>query len=97
VPVCMKDYATDEHLVTRVDPVFAERTFNPVPVRIIIGKDGTVKHVHFLSAFPGQAKAIADALKKWKFKPYLVDGQPAEVETGIMFGRARHVVTSSVE
>jgi hypothetical protein len=90
VPACVKDYARDENVITRVDPVFTERTFNPVPVRIIIDKGGKVKHIHFLSAFPDQAKVIADALKQWKFKPYFRSGQPVEVETGIMFGRGPH-------
>jgi len=88
VPVCIQDYARDENLVARVDPVLTEPRFNPIPVRIIIDREGNVKHIHFLSAFPGQAKAIADALSQWKFRPYLRDGQPVEVETGILFGRA---------
>jgi hypothetical protein len=89
-PVCVKDYANDENLITRVDPVFTEHRFNPVPVRIIVDKEGNVKHIHFLSAFPDQAKAISDALKQWKFKRYMRGGQPAEVETGIMFGRVSY-------
>jgi hypothetical protein len=88
VPVCIKDYANGENVMERVDPVFAERRFNPVPVRIVIDKEGKIKHVHFLSAFPDQAKAITDALFQWRFRPFLRDGKPVEVETGIMFGRA---------
>jgi hypothetical protein len=88
VPVCIKDYATDKNVIERVDPIFTEHRFNSVPVRIIINKEGEVKHIHFLSAFPDQAKAITDALLQWKFRRYLSNGQPAEVETGIMFGRA---------
>jgi hypothetical protein len=87
-PVCIKDYATGENVLEREDPIFAERSFNPVPVRIVIDENGKVKHIHFLSAFPSQAKAITDALQQWRFKPYLRDGQPREVETGIMFGHA---------
>ncbi|HEY7388837.1 MAG TPA: hypothetical protein VH640_10025 [Bryobacteraceae bacterium] len=87
VPVCINDYARDENPVARVDPVFTEHRFNPVPVRIIIDKEGKVKHIHFLSAFSDQAKAISDALGQWRFKPYRMDGQPVEVETGILFGR----------
>ncbi|HLJ30732.1 MAG TPA: energy transducer TonB [Candidatus Angelobacter sp.] len=88
VPVCVKDYARDENVIERVDPVFTEHRYNPVPVRIIIDKEGKVSHIHFLSAFPDQAKAVSDALKQWKFRPYQQDGKPVEVETGIMFGRA---------
>jgi hypothetical protein len=94
-PMCIKDYATDENVTTRVDPIFTVHRFNPVPVRIIIDKEGKVKHIHFLSAFPDQAKVITDALKQWKFKPYRRAGQPVEVETGLMFGRAPHPVGTS--
>jgi len=87
-PMCIRDYATEENILARVDPIFADHKFNPVPVRIIIDKEGKVKHIHFLSAFPDQAKAVTDALGQWKFKRYLRDGKPVEVETGMMFGRA---------
>jgi len=87
-PVCIKDYASGGNVLARVDPVFTEHRVNPVPVRIIIDKQGKVKHIHFLSAFPDQTKAVTDALNQWRFKPYLQSGQPVEVETGIMFGRA---------
>jgi hypothetical protein len=86
VPVCVKDYARDENMIARVNPVFTEHRFNPVPVRIIIDKEGKVKHIHFLSAFADQAKVITDALSQWRFKQYRLDGQPIEVETGILFG-----------
>src|SRR5208282_4700824 len=92
VPVCIKDYARDENVIARVDPIFPEHRFNPVPVRVIIDSEGNVKHIHFLSAFPDQAKAITDALGQWKFRPYVREGQPIEVETGLMFGRAPHTI-----
>jgi hypothetical protein len=87
-PVCVKDYARAENLVETVAPVFSEQRYNTIPVRLIIDREGKVKHSHFLSAFPGQAQAIAAALSQWRFKPYLRNGQPVEVETGILFGRA---------
>jgi hypothetical protein len=92
VPVCIKDYANGGNVIERVDPFFIEQRFNPVPVRIIIDKKGRVKHIHFLSAFPDQVKAISDALSRWKFRPYLRDGHAVEVETGIMFGRAPGII-----
>jgi len=87
VPVCIQDYARAENRIAGVNPVFTEHRFNPVPVRIIIDKEGKVKHIHFLSAFSDQVKVITDALGKWKFKQYRLDGKPVEVETGILFGR----------
>jgi hypothetical protein len=88
VPVCVKNYASGENVLYKVEPVFTARRFNPVPVRIIIDKQGKVKHIHFLSAFPDQAKAITEALHQWQFRPYLVNGKPLQVETGVMFGNA---------
>jgi AMIN domain len=92
-PVCVKDYANGENVLQRVDPILTEHKFNSIPVRIIIDKEGKVKHIHFLRAFPEQEKAISDALHQWRFKPYLLDGQPAEAETGVMFGHSPHSIT----
>jgi hypothetical protein len=95
-PICLKDYASAETVIEREDPVFSAARFNPVPVRIVIDAQGTVKHIHFLSAFPDQAKSIADALSQWQFKPLIVGGQPVEVETGLMFGRPPRPSTSAL-
>ena len=85
-PVCIKGYVSAENILERVDPVFTENKYNQVPVRVIIDREGKVKHIHFLSAFPSQSQAIAAALSQWRFKPYLRNGQPVEVETGMLFG-----------
>jgi hypothetical protein len=95
-PVCIKDYASDENIIERESPILTEPRYNPIPVRIIIDRQGKVKHIHFLRAFPDQAKSITDALMQWRFKPHLVNGQPVEVETGIMFGRKTRQTGPSV-
>jgi len=87
-PLCVADYAQAANITYKVDPTWTEQKFNAIPVRLIIDKGGKVRHVHVISAFPSQAKAITEALLQWRFKPYLRDGQPVEVETGIMFGAA---------
>ena len=87
-PICVKDYASGDNVMHRINPVFTERKFNPIPVRLVIDKNGRVKHVHVISAFSEQSKIITDALLQWEFRPYRVNGQPVEVETGIMFGTA---------
>lgn len=97
VPVCIKDYAREENVIERTEPVFSTPRYNSVPVRVIIDKEGNVKHIHFLSAFPDQEKAISEALKKWRFRPHLVDDRPVEVETGLVFGRAPRVQLSPVK
>jgi hypothetical protein len=84
-PRCVAGYA-EKNVISKVDPVLTERKFNPIPVRIIIGTDGKVKHVHVISAFASQAAIITDALLQWRFKPYLENGEPVEVETGLQCG-----------
>jgi hypothetical protein len=91
-PVCIKGYVSAENILERVDPVFAENKYNQVPVRVIIDREGKVRHIHFLSAFPSQSQAIAAALSQWRFKPYLRNGQPVEVETGMLFGHVQQGV-----
>jgi hypothetical protein len=87
-PLCVTDYAVPANTITRVVPTFAAHRFNAIPVRIIIDKQGRVKHVHVISAFAEQSAALIEALMKWRFKPYLKNGRPIEIETGIMFGQA---------
>jgi hypothetical protein len=94
-PVCIKDFASPASMVEGEDPTFVEQRFNSVPVRIIIDREGRVKHIHFLSAFPDQVKSITDALSRWRFRPYSVAGRPVEVETGIVFGRSGRRPSSS--
>jgi hypothetical protein len=85
-PACVRDYARGENVVERTEPLFSTQRFNTIPVRVIVGREGEVKHVHLLSAYPDQAKAILDALRTWRFKPYRVEGKAVEVETGLVFG-----------
>lgn len=84
-PACVKDYASGDNVLHKVDPVMAGPRFTSVPVRIIIGADGRVKHIHVIHAFPDQARSVEDALAQWVFKPYRRNGVAREVETGILF------------
>ncbi|HEX7289104.1 MAG TPA: hypothetical protein VF532_23170 [Candidatus Angelobacter sp.] len=95
VPVCIKDYAAGDNVLERVEPVLTQQRYNAIPVRIIIDKEGKVRHIHFLSAYPEQQKVISDALKQWQFRPYERNGQRFEVETGIMFGVAPPAVLAT--
>ena len=94
-PLCLKDYATGGNVLNRVDPFITDRRFNAIPVRVVIDVSGKVKHIHFISSFPEQARTITDALRQWRFKPYVVNGKAVEVETGILFGTAPNKALTS--
>jgi protein TonB len=42
-----------------------------------------VEDVKLFSGHPALAQAAIDAVKQWKYKPYLLDGIPVEVETQV--------------
>jgi hypothetical protein len=84
-PVCVKDYATAANILHRVKPELTGPRYASVPVRVIIGANGKVAHIHPIAGFPEQKKSVATALAQWEFKPYLVNGRAAEVETGVLF------------
>jgi hypothetical protein len=91
-PSCVTGYASNENILEKIDPHFSARRYNTIPVRVIIDRQGKVKHIHVLSAFPDQSATIIAALRQWHFKPYLRDGKPAEVETGLVFGTPRTIL-----
>jgi len=55
-----------------------------VVVHAIIGKDGKVKNVVVVAGPALLRHAAVDAVGQWKYRPYLVNGQPTEVDTTIM-------------
>ncbi len=84
-PPCVKNYAEGDNVLHEVRPLPVGPKFIPIPVRIIVGADGNVKHVHVIRAMDDQRRSIEAALYRWKFKPYEIDGHPSPVETGLVF------------
>jgi protein TonB len=48
-----------------------------------VSKNGDVSVVKTLSGDPQLARAAAEAVKKWKYKPYLLNGEPVEIQTQV--------------
>jgi protein TonB len=48
-----------------------------------ISKDGTIENLHLISGHPMLAPAAIEAVKQWRYKPYILNGEPVEVETQI--------------
>jgi len=49
----------------------------------VIGKDGTVQDVRVQSGLPVLAEAAIEAVKQWRYRPYLLNGEPVEVDSQI--------------
>jgi protein TonB len=48
-----------------------------------ISKTGTIENLHVVSGPPMLQQAALDAVKTWRYKPYMLDGQPVDVETTV--------------
>ena len=59
------------------------RVQGAVQLAAIIGKDGTIQNLHVLSGHPLLTQAALDAVKQWRYKPYILNGEPVEVDTQI--------------
>ena len=75
-------------LTKRVEPSYPPvareaRIHGEVVLTAIIDKDGNIENLQLLSGHPMLAPAAIDAVKQWRYKPYLLNGQPVEVETTI--------------
>jgi len=49
----------------------------------VIGKDGTVQDVRVQSGSSMLAQAAIEAVKQWRYRPYLLNGEPVEVDSQI--------------
>lgn len=54
-----------------------------VGLRIVIDKEGNVAKISTVFGDPLLVAAATDAVQKWKYKPYSINGEPVEVETQI--------------
>jgi protein TonB len=54
-----------------------------VVLMAVIGTDGNVKDVRVESGLPILAQAAIDAVRQWHYKPYMIDGEPVEVDSRI--------------
>lgn len=55
-----------------------------VRMLVTIDKEGNVHNLRLVSGHPILAQAAMDAVKEWKYKPFLLNGDPVEVEGAIL-------------
>ena len=60
-----------------------ERIEGTVVLMAVIGKDGSVLDVQVESGLPLLAQAAMEAVKQWRYKPYLSNGEPVEIDSRI--------------
>jgi protein TonB len=76
------------NLIYRPQPAYpsmarAARVQGAVVLRAIISKSGAIENLQVLSGHPLLLKAAIDAVSQWRYRPYILNGDPVEVETQV--------------
>lgn len=73
-------------LVYRVEPVYPRtaaiiRLHGLVRLQAIIATDGTIQSLKVIEGPPLLIDAAREAVRQWRYRPYILNGRPVEVET----------------
>jgi protein TonB len=76
------------NLIFRVQPIYPPlarqaRVQGAVELRAIISKTGTIEKLVVVGGHPMLAAAAVEAVKQWRYRPYLLNSEPIEVETEV--------------
>jgi len=76
-------------LIRKVQPVYPPlarqaRIQGQVVLHAEISKDGTITNLQLISGHAMLAPAAIEAVKQWRYKPYLLNGEPVAVETEVI-------------
>ncbi len=75
-------------LIRRVQPMYPPlarnvRVQGPVVLEAVISKAGTMENLRLISGHPMLVQAALEAVSQWRYRPYILNGEPIEVETQI--------------
>jgi TonB family protein len=75
-------------LVKKVQPTYPSNALTlhvegAVELLATISKNGNITAVKVVSGPPLLTRAASDAVKQWKYKPYLLNGEPVEIQTQV--------------
>ena len=75
-------------LIKQVQPVYPRSAIDmkiegAVQLMAVVTKNGDISQTKVLSGDKTLAQAAVEAVKKWKYKPYLLNGEPVDIQTQI--------------
>jgi periplasmic protein TonB len=75
-------------MIHKVEPAYpplarAARVQGDVVLSAVIDANGQIQNLQLVSGHPMLVPAAIAAVRQWRYKPYLLNGQPVEVETTI--------------
>jgi protein TonB len=70
--------------VPRYPPIaVAARMEGTVILQAVISKSGTIENLRVVSGSPMLQQSAIDTVRQWRYRPYMLNGEPVEVETTI--------------
>jgi protein TonB len=87
-PLAVSSTVEDGLLIYKRTPIYppigvATRAQGTVVLQATISKSGTIENLRVISGPPILQQAALDAVKTWRYRPYMLDGQPIAVETTV--------------
>ena len=76
------------NLIYKVQPVYPPlarqaRIQGSVLLRAIISRRGTIEDLSVISGHPMLVGAAIEAVRQWRYRPYILNDEPVEVETRV--------------
>ena len=80
---------TQGMLVSKIEPQYPKLALlahlaGVVVLKAIISRQGTIEELQVVSGHPLLVPAAMAAVKQWRYRPYLLNGEPVEVETNVV-------------
>jgi TonB family protein len=87
-PMPIPPEVASAYLVHRVEPQYPEEARRqhiqgPVVIETLVSKNGIVREAKVISGQSDLAAAAVEAVRQWRFKPYLRNGRAVEFETRV--------------
>ena len=87
-PLKLSEPVVEAQLISRIEPRYPllalqTRQSGTVVLHAIIGRDGQINALQVVSGSPFFVQAALDAVRQWRYRPTLLNGEPVEVETTI--------------
>ena len=75
-------------LVKKISPVYppdarSQHIQGTVVLHALIDKQGNISSIDVISGDETLAESAIEAVRQWKYRPYLLNGEPVEVDTHI--------------
>lgn len=87
-PLVLPEDVADDSVVSRVRAVYPKlarqkKAHGPVLLQVVVNKDGKVDTIQVLKGSPFLAQSAMDAVKQWRYRPYLHRGEAVAFQTTV--------------